>query len=36
VVLRMFQGLDIGGEWGSAGFLAVEHSPPGRRGFFGS
>lgn len=36
VVLRMFQGLGVGGEWGGAVLLAVEHSPEGRRGFFGS
>ncbi len=36
VVLRLFQGIGIGGEWGGAVLMAVEHSPDGRRGFFGS
>jgi metabolite-proton symporter len=34
--LRIFQGIGIGGEWGGAVLMAVEHSPSGRRGFFGS
>ena len=36
VVLRLFQGIGVGGEWGGAVLMAVEHAPPGRRGFFGS
>ena len=34
--LRVFQGIGIGGEWGGAVLMAVEHSPTGRRGFYGS
>jgi MFS transporter, MHS family, shikimate and dehydroshikimate transport protein len=36
VILRFVQGLGVGGEWGGAVLMAVEHSPPERRGFFGS
>ncbi len=36
VVLRLLQGFGVGGEWGGAVLMAVEHSPRGRRGFFGS
>ena len=36
VVLRVFQGIGVGGEWGGAVLMAVEHSPEGRRGFYGS
>jgi MFS transporter, MHS family, shikimate and dehydroshikimate transport protein len=36
VVLRLFQGIGIGGEYGGAVLMAVEYSPEGRRGFFGS
>jgi MFS transporter, MHS family, shikimate and dehydroshikimate transport protein len=36
VVLRFAQGLGVGGEWGGAVLMAVEHSPAKRRGFFGS
>ena len=34
--LRIFQGIGIGGEWGGAVLMAVEHSPAGGRGFYGS
>jgi MHS family shikimate/dehydroshikimate transporter-like MFS transporter len=36
VVLRFGQGIGVGGEWGGAVLMAVEHAPEGRRGFFGS
>ncbi|HEX2741660.1 MAG TPA: MFS transporter [Rubrobacter sp.] len=36
VVLRFFQGIGVGGEWGGAVLMAVEHAPEGRRGFYGS
>jgi MHS family shikimate/dehydroshikimate transporter-like MFS transporter len=36
LALRLLQGFGIGGEWGGAVLMAVEHAPPNRRGFFGS
>jgi MHS family shikimate/dehydroshikimate transporter-like MFS transporter len=36
VVLRLLQGFAVGGEWGGAVLMAVEHSPSETRGFFGS
>ncbi len=36
VVLRFCQGIGVGGEWGGAVLMAVEHAPSGRRGFYGS
>jgi MFS family permease len=36
VVLRVLQGIGIGGEYGGAVLLAVEYAPAARRGFFGS
>jgi len=36
LAFRIFQGIGIGGEWGGAVLMAVEHSPGGRRGFYGS
>ncbi|NGX94340.1 MAG: MHS family MFS transporter [Candidatus Afipia apatlaquensis] len=36
VVFRFMQGLAVGGEWGGAVLMAVEHAPEGRKGLFGS
>jgi metabolite-proton symporter len=36
VLLRIAQGFGVGGEWGGAVLMAVEHAPPGQRGFYGS
>lgn len=36
VVLRVLQGIGVGGEYGGAVLLAVEFAPAHRRGFFGS
>jgi metabolite-proton symporter len=36
VTLRFIQGIGVGGEWGGAVLLAVEHSGGARRGFHGS
>src|ERR687888_2819713 len=36
VVLRLAQGLGVGGEWGGAVLMSVEHSPTGKRGLYGS
>jgi MHS family shikimate/dehydroshikimate transporter-like MFS transporter len=34
--LRLVQGLGVGGEWGGAVLMSVEHSPDGKRGLYGS
>lgn len=36
VAMRLLQGMAVGGEWGGAVLMAVEHAPPGRKGFYGS
>lgn len=36
LALRIIQGLALGGEWGGAVLMAVEHAPANRRGLYGS
>ena len=36
IVLRIAQGFGVGGEWGGAVLMAVEHAPANKRGFYGS
>lgn len=36
VVLRLLQGISVGGEWGGAVLMASEHAPKGRKVFFAS
>jgi metabolite-proton symporter len=36
VTLRFLQGIGVGGEWGGAVLLAVEHAPAHRKAFYGS
>ncbi|AJK48583.1 MFS transporter [Burkholderia plantarii] len=36
VLMRVLQGIAVGGEWGGAVLLAGEHAPAGRRTFFAS
>ncbi len=35
-LLRFLQGFAVGGEWGGATLMVVEHAPSSRRGFYGS
>ncbi|MCZ1075680.1 MFS transporter [Rhodococcus sp. A5(2022)] len=35
-LLRLVQGFAVGGEWGGATLMAVEHAPTAKKGFFGS
>jgi MHS family shikimate/dehydroshikimate transporter-like MFS transporter len=35
-ILRICQGLAVGGQWGGAMLLATEYAPPDKRGFYGS
>src|SRR5918999_4088691 len=35
-ILRICQGLAVGGQWGGAVLLATEYAPPSKRGFYGS
>ncbi|MGV9503431.1 MFS transporter [Streptomyces sp. NPDC003642] len=34
VLLRVLQGIAVGGEWGGSVLMITEHAPPGRRGFY--
>ncbi|WP_039014771.1 MFS transporter [Cupriavidus sp. IDO] len=36
ILLRIVQGIGIGGEWGGAALMVIEHSPRDKRGFYGS
>ena len=36
VLFRLIQGVAVGGEWGGAVLMAIEHSPADKRGFYGS
>jgi MHS family shikimate/dehydroshikimate transporter-like MFS transporter len=33
---RLIQGFGLGGEWGGAVLMAVEHAPENKKGFYGS
>jgi MFS transporter, MHS family, shikimate and dehydroshikimate transport protein len=34
VILRVVQGVGLGGEWGGASLMVLEHAPAARRGFY--
>ena len=36
LALRVLQGIGLGGEWGGAVLMAIEHAPKDRRGYYGS
>ncbi len=36
ILLRIVQGIGLGGEWGGASLMVLEHAPPDKRGFYGS
>lgn len=36
IVLRICQGLAVGGQWGGAMLMATECAPPGKKGYYGS
>jgi MHS family shikimate/dehydroshikimate transporter-like MFS transporter len=36
IALRLVQGIGLGGEWGGASLLVLEHAPADQRGFYGS
>ena len=36
LVMRIFQGIGLGGEWGGAVLMAFEYAPPEKRGLYAS
>jgi len=36
IALRVVQGIGLGGEWGGASLIVLEHAPAARRGFYAS
>jgi len=36
LLLRVFQGIGLGGEWGGAVLMTYEYAPPNKRGFYAS
>jgi MFS transporter, MHS family, shikimate and dehydroshikimate transport protein len=36
IILRIVQGIGLGGEWGGASLMVLEHAPSDRRGFYTS
>jgi MHS family shikimate/dehydroshikimate transporter-like MFS transporter len=36
ITLRILQGIGLGGEWGGASLIVLEHAPSNRRGLYGS
>src|SRR6202051_358271 len=36
ILLRVIQGIGLGGEWGGASLMVLEHAPSNRRGFYTS
>jgi MFS transporter, MHS family, shikimate and dehydroshikimate transport protein len=36
ILLRIVQGIGLGGEWGGASLMVLEHAPPDKRGFYTS
>jgi MFS transporter, MHS family, shikimate and dehydroshikimate transport protein len=36
ISLRIAQGIGLGGEWGGASLMVLEHAPQGRRGLYGA
>ncbi len=36
LLMRVLQGIGLGGEWGGAVLMAFEYAPPDKRGFFAS